>query len=478
MCVPILRVTSHLLWQQGTIGFFHPFADAGGGGERVLWVAVAALQRVYPTLKIIIYCGSQDVEPEQLCQKVLDQFALNIRPTFQIVPLPSRNALLPNWYSRLTILRQAAASITVAMQGLRVIVPQIYIDTTGWAFPYPIARFAGAQVAAYVHYPTISRDMLNRLHTTNNILLDSVYVDGLHDPPFIVFKCAKLAYYHILACVYAVCGSAANVVMVNSSWTRERMKAAWWLRRRAPALVYPPCDTHELQELPLDRRLKKVFILSVAQFRPEKDHARQLRAFAAARTKALRMLDDGLAEALLSTKLIMAGSCRGAADEARVAALQSLAEDLDVSKHVEFLLNVSRAELKALLAEAVAGLHTMVDEHFGISVVEFMAAGMIPIAHNSGGPKEDIINIIRSGEEKKKKKKKKEEEEDTINNNYNGTVGFLCSTDDEYTDAIIEVVGMEQSRRLAMAQAARQRAATFSDEKFQAGFLDCISDIL
>jgi alpha-1,2-mannosyltransferase len=33
----------------------------------------------------------------------------------------------------------------------------------------------------------------------------------------------------------------------------------------------------------------------------------------------------------------------------------------------------------------------MTDEHFGISVVEYMAAGVVPIAHASGGPKADIV---------------------------------------------------------------------------------------
>jgi alpha-1,2-mannosyltransferase len=32
-----------------------------------------------------------------------------------------------------------------------------------------------------------------------------------------------------------------------------------------------------------------------------------------------------------------------------------------------------------LLGGAVAGMHSMVDEHFGISVVEYMAAGAVPI---------------------------------------------------------------------------------------------------
>lgn len=42
---------------------------------------------------------------------------------------------------------------------------------------------------------------------------------------------------------------------------------------------------------------------------------------------------------------------------------------------MEFCVNASFDQLRALLGDAVAGLHTMVDEHFGISVVEYMAAG-------------------------------------------------------------------------------------------------------
>lgn len=43
------------------------------------------------------------------------------------------------------------------------------------------------------------------------------------------------------------------------------------------------------------------------------------------------------------------------------------------------------------LSKASIGLSTMVDEHFGISVVEFMAAGAIPVTHASGGPLNDIV---------------------------------------------------------------------------------------
>lgn len=43
-------------------------------------------------------------------------------------------------------------------------------------------------------------------------------------------------------------------------------------------------------------------------------------------------------------------------------------------------MNASFDELRLLLGDAVAGLHTMVDEHFGISVVEYMAAGELGAA--------------------------------------------------------------------------------------------------
>ena len=43
------------------------------------------------------------------------------------------------------------------------------------------------------------------------------------------------------------------------------------------------------------------------------------------------------------------------------------------------------------MAASKVGLHTMKQEHFGISIVEMMAAGMLTIAHKSGGPLKDIL---------------------------------------------------------------------------------------
>ena len=49
MCVLCLHVCV-----QGTVAFFHPFADGGGGGERVLWWALPAAAT--PTAPSALLC--------------------------------------------------------------------------------------------------------------------------------------------------------------------------------------------------------------------------------------------------------------------------------------------------------------------------------------------------------------------------------------------------------------------------------------
>lgn len=106
-------------------------------------------------------------------------------------------------------------------------------------------------------------------------------------------------------------------------------------------------------------------IISVGQFRPEKDHQLQLDALACALEREPGRRD--------SLKLILLGSCRGPDDEARVNRLRQHATAVGINAQVEFAVNVSLAELQRNLGRASLGIHTMWNEHFGISVVEMMA---------------------------------------------------------------------------------------------------------
>lgn len=75
------------------------------------------------------------------------------------------------------------------------------------------------------------------------------------------------------------------------------------------------------------------------------------------------------------------GSCRGKEDEERKKSMEDLSKHLSLENSVEIKANISYQELIQNYRSASIGLHTMWDEHFGIGVVECMAAGLITVAN-------------------------------------------------------------------------------------------------
>ena len=88
----------------------------------------------------------------------------------------------------------------------------------------------------------------------------------------------KLVYYSAFAILYGLVGSLADLVMVNSSWTHGHISFLWRFARRKIHTIYPPCDTTSLESMNLTKR--ENIILSIGQFRPEKDHSLQINSFA------------------------------------------------------------------------------------------------------------------------------------------------------------------------------------------------------
>lgn len=53
-------------------------------------------------------------------------------------------------------------------EALTAFVPDLYVDSMGYAFTLPVFRYlGGCQVASYVHYPTVSTDMLSVVRERN-----------------------------------------------------------------------------------------------------------------------------------------------------------------------------------------------------------------------------------------------------------------------------------------------------------------------
>lgn len=208
----------------------------------------------------------------------------------------------------------------------------------------------------------------------------------------------KRKYWHIFAWMYSWVGGNVDVVMTNSSWTQAHVRSLWGPNRGKRhkssdvEVVFPPVAVEELEqaiEISTESESKRErIILYIAQFRPEKNHALILRAFSA----MLHPPDGGAPdEAVKGAKLILIGSVRHSDDATRVYDLRLLAHELKIKEDVEFICDASWPEILDWLRKSWVGVNGMWNEHFGIGVVEYQAAGLVSVVNDSGGPKQDIV---------------------------------------------------------------------------------------
>lgn len=89
-----------------------------------------------------------------------------------------------------------------------------------------------------------------------------------------------------------------------------------------------------------------------------------------------------------------------------------------------------------------------------VGVVECMAAGTIMIAHNTGGPKLDIVVPYQDK-----------------------TTGFLASDEASYADAMEKVFRMSINERQEIREAAKASVVRFSDQEFEISFLAAVESL-
>lgn len=426
----------------GIVGFFHPFCNAGGGGERVLWAAIRATQKRWPKARCIVYTGDHDVNKEAILSRVETRFNIHLHPpTVNFLYLTTRNWVLASTWPHFTLAGQSLGSIIMAWDAFSLLVPDIFVDTMGYAFAIGLSKFLFRDVptGAYVHYPTISTDMLESLDpssTTGGQGVNAGKGAGAKGR-------VKKLYWQLFAMVYSWMGSSADVVMTNSTWTQAHIQKLWGPLRRSSqkpnpiAVVYPPVAVRELeQEVEVsaasESKREKV-LLYIAQFRPEKNHQLILQSFA-------EFLKTGSAAAK-DARLVLVGSVRDGHDSTRVYKLRLLVEELHIRDRVEFHLDATWPEILDWLRRASVGVNGMWNEHFGIGVVEYQAAGLISVVHDSGGPKLDIVT------------------------NVNGEpTGFHATTSTEFADGFEKALSLPNPLQVRLR--ARESAKRFTEEEF------------
>ena len=108
--------------------------------------------------------------------------------------------------------------------------------------------------------------------------------------------------------------------------------------------------------------------------------------------------------------------------------------------NVTFLTNASEDDKRKILCKAKVILHAKVDEPFGISVVEGMSVGAVPVVHKSGGSWTDIIE--------------------------EGKYGYGYLTEEEAVESLYQALNNESLRK-----EVKERAKLFNNINFEEKFL-------
>ncbi|CAH0548715.1 unnamed protein product [Brassicogethes aeneus] len=423
------------------VGIFHPYCNAGGGGEKVLWVAVQALQNKFPNSEIYIYTGDVEASASEILQNVNKNLNVKVKNTVKFVYLKKRRWVEGDMYPYFTLLGQAIGSMFLGFEGLNQVNPDICIDTTGFTFALTVFKILGhCKTGSYIHYPTITTEMLKRVQNRRALYNNRSFIARSA-----LFTNLKLVYYHLFSWIYSLAGQCSDITMVNSTFTLEHLNLLW---SKPLHLVYPPCEVDHLKKIPRSlERPDNIRILSLAQFRPEKDHQLQL--------QALYELREIIHEDLFSKiTLVLCGSCRNTNDNERAKDLKDLSKHLSLENNVEFKINVPYKDLIDEFRKAYIGIHTMFCEHFGISIVEQMAAGLIMVAHRSGGP---LLDIIETSE--------------------GSRLGFLAVTPQEFAHCLKFVLDRTDGENGEVRERAKASVDRFSLAKFQTEFLRAVDPL-
>ncbi len=171
--------------------------------------------------------------------------------------------------------------------------------------------------------------------------------------------------------------SSWNLIIYNSEFTKNYCEKFWGIKGE---VVYPPVDIGAFRS-----GNKKKQILTVGRFRPVKKQKEMIKAF-----KKIADTKEGR-----EWEFILAGGAMES-DSKYIEELKDVAKGYEIN----FFPDIKYEELRELYSQSSIYWHAnglneedpAKMEHFGITTVEAMASGCVPIVINSGGQREIVEN--------------------------------------------------------------------------------------
>ncbi|RLE55402.1 MAG: hypothetical protein DRJ40_08085 [Thermoprotei archaeon] len=166
------------------------------------------------------------------------------------------------------------------------------------------------------------------------------------------------------------------LMVTNSSFTAEQIRKYLGVN---PIVVHPPVAVGKFLKL-ADREDREDTVVTVARY---------------SRVKRLELVPL-VASRCRDVTFVIIGSAYSDESYQVLNTLMRLRRKLNL-RNLKLLVNVPEKLKLGILSRAKVYLHTMVREHFGISVVEAMASGLVPVVHRSGGTWTDVLDCGRYG---------------------------------------------------------------------------------
>ncbi|KAK2582960.1 hypothetical protein KPH14_009016 [Odynerus spinipes] len=190
----------------------------------------------------------------------------------------------------------------------------------------------------------------------------------------------------------------AHKIFVNSIYTRNVFKSTFKKLRVEPEVLYPSINTDffdKTRTLSLERVLdtklpdNSIILLSINRYERKKNLSLAIETLAYLKEHLTKQEYERI-------YLIMAGGYDKRVEEnvEHYLELIGLSDELHVADKVIFLCSPSDIYKVSLLRHCNILIYTPQNEHFGIVPLEAMYIGKPVIAHNSGGPKESVINNV------------------------------------------------------------------------------------
>jgi len=317
------------------VGVFHPTLNMYGGAELVALVVTNTLAKNGYEVELFV---NKRVNQKEIKKKLGEE----IHSTVKIIAKPS--FIQPR--DSLDLYQTIFRSFTFKSKC------DVWIDT------YSNCIFPWTNIC-YIHFPFFNHTFFN--------------------PRFPYLKSRHL--YHVSGIPYVLFGknivnSDGKLILANSNLTAHEIRK---FSRTNAEVLYPPVPSTFFDNNPknLVKGQRKNLVVTVSRFGPDKGLEKV--------PYIASLTDDKINFALIGL----------VSDKNVLLSIQEDVKKLRLTGRVKFLPNISKRDIKLILKNAKIYLHTMVGEHFGISIVEAMAMGCIPIVHDSGGAREFVPRNFR-----------------------------------------------------------------------------------